>query len=624
MWNFVFNPCLAAHAFLFMTQEPRDQSSITPKPPSSDSNATISAPITITPDPSINVWAYETPLEPPLLPVTLNPRVIEINGVKFQERSDCKYKKDYYMFVDRIEASKKLTTAERKANPGEYDLNLYRNIMQQDLWFFVYFVMKNPLANHPFIVQACREIQKETGDSLEVWARDHLKTTIITVARTCQQVLINPEERIGLFSATRPLAVKIQNLIKKVFEDPFVVQCFPDILYTDPWKDAEKWTEAPEGGLIVKRKGFYKEATIASWGLVEGMPTGDHYTKLKFDDIVTKDTLSPEIMEKVKENFDMAENVGTRDRQITVVGTYYRHDDPLTYIRDKTDSITGEPLFKVRKKPATVDGSINGASVFLPEYSLQRKRSNKLYFFYCQQLLDPTPRGMEKLNRDHLLVVPKGKLPLNLYKFMVIDAAGDVGRRTDRSADSWAMAVVGVEPYRDDTGMSRVFILDMLIRPMDLVEAQKAAVEMYCRNGRILRLGIEKVGMSTTEIHICAALRAKNRYLSVDSGNLEILKPGGRSKEYRIESAVAMPLKNGKIHVVDTVEARDIERLKYEMEKFPASGKDDGLDALSYLYDLVKNYRFGVLPGEPKVESAYDSAFRRANERGDKRGWIAV
>jgi hypothetical protein len=52
-----------------------------------------------------------------------------------------------------------MSPAERKENPGENELNIFRHVIKANLWFFVFFVMKNPLANHPFIVQACKEIQ---------------------------------------------------------------------------------------------------------------------------------------------------------------------------------------------------------------------------------------------------------------------------------------------------------------------------------------------------------------------------------------------------------------------------------------------------------------------------------
>lgn len=567
-------------------------------------------------------FAYQSPLEVPD-EVELGSEVIELNGMAFQVRSDCNYKFDYVAWAKEIERSKGFTKEQKLANPGINEINLLRNLMQQDLWFIVYFILKNPLANHPFIVEACKEIEDETGDSLEVWARDHLKSTIITVARSCQKIFNDPEVRIGIFSATRPIALSFLKVIRNVLESAVVVQCFPDILYKDPYKESEKWSEAVDGGLIVKRKGFYKEPTVSAWGLTEGMPTGFHLTDLIYDDIVVHDMQSPEIMQKVKDNFDISENLGTRDRRITVVGTFYNHDDPLVYIQNKTDPITGERLFKTRKKAATENGDLNGKAVFLPESTLAKKRAGNLYFFYCQQLLDPTPRGSRKLNRNHLIEVSRKELPDRLYKFMLIDPAGNKGKRADgRKADAWAMGVIGVEPFADDSGASDIYILDLMIEEMDLIRATENAVEMYLRAGRVLKLAVEKVGMSTTEIHIANALKAKGKRVSEDKGNLQILTPAGREKAYRIESNLSWPLLNSKIHFLDTIPRAFIERLMLEMDKFPY-WHDDGLDMLSYIYDVIKDYRFNKRAEPEKGLDAYERARRKRLELVTG-GWITV
>jgi len=570
-------------------------------------------------------FAYETPLDLPE-GCTVDDKVIYINNMPWQQRSDCNYKHRYYEFFDRCVASRGMTAEEKAADPGENELNLYRVLIKKDLWFFVYFVMKNPLANHPFIVEACKEVEGEESDSLQVWARDHLKSTIITVGRACQKILSNPEVRVGIFSATRPLALAFQKLIRDLLESAFIKACFPDVVYEDPYKESPKWSEAVEGGLIVKRLGFYKEPTVSSWGLTEGMPVGFHLTDMFYDDIVTQDLVTtPEMMRRVKDNFDISENLRTRDGQATVVGTFYHHDDPLVYIRDKVDPITNKPLFVFRKKPATIDGSMNGASVFLPEATLAKRRANNLYFFKTQQLLDPTAKGTEKLSSSHLTKVARADAPKDLYKFMLIDSAGDKGRRQDgRSADAWAIGVIGVEPYSDDTGASDIYILDAVIEPMDLVTACNTVVDMYLRSGRILKVGIEKVGVSTAEVHVANALRMKKKYISVENKSLEILRPGGRSKEYRIEGALSWPLRNGKIKYLDSVPVAYIERLKMEMDKFPY-WHDDGLDMLSYIYDMIKNYKFGKRPGAGVPEDAWARSERKWKEQNNKvNGWISV
>lgn len=575
----------------------------------------------------LRTWLYKNPFSDEELPegVFLDPRVIVINNIPFQARSDCEYKRNPYKVADQVLEYKRYTQQQKLENPLHHELNVYRNEMQKNLWFIVYFASKNTLANHPFVVNACKEIQSETGDTLEVWAREHLKTTVISTCRQIQKVLNDQDKTIAIISATRPLAVSILSGIRRILEDKFVTQCFPDILYADANREAWKWSEAPEGGLFVKRKNSNaKEPTFSAWGMVQGLPVGFHFTDLVFDDIITQDLTAPDVMEKIKELFDVALNLGSRKTQTTVIGTFYHHNDPLVYVASKIDLDSGLPLFPMRKKSASDTGEEDGKPVFLTQKAYNQKRAGIKYIFYCQQLLNPTPRGSEKLNYRHLITVKKGQLPENLYKFMLIDGAGDKGKRNDhKKSDAWAMAVIGVEPHKDDAGLSRIFILDLVIKEMDLATAQSAAVEMYCRNGRILRLGIEKVAMSTTEIHIASALAARRKFVSVEMGNLQIMQPRGRQKAFRIESALALPLKHGKVHILDTVEYESRDRLYTEMEKFPAY-KDDGLDAISYVYDMIKEYRFGSQEFTTVLRDRWDEAFEKAKRGRNMTGWIAV
>ena len=130
---------------------------------------------------------------------------------------------------------------------------------------------------------------------------------------------------------------------------------------------------------------------------------------------------------------------------------------------------------------------------------------------------------------------------------MVIDQAGgdETGKK---STDLWSYAVIGVEPCIDDVGQSNVYILDLEADKMSHSEGIEGIVRMYMRNGVIDRVGVEKVGLSSTEIHITNALRARGRRVSMDAGNLKPLKPAGRSKAIRIEVALHWPLNNGKLY----------------------------------------------------------------------------
>jgi len=492
-----------------------------------------------------------------------------------------------------------------------------RNVVLNDLWFIVFFIINNNLANHPFIVQACRDVQfGPKTNTLDLWFRGACKTTVISVAETIQKILKDPEQRIALFSYTKAAALKIFRMVKYTLEtSEFLKTLFPEVLYKEPTKDAYKWAE--EAGLYVKRKGIYREPTLTAWGLLDGMPTGDHFTHRVYDDILVAEIAdSPDVNDKLKEKFDLSMNLGTFQDTDTlrVVGTPYNYNDVLMYIQDKVDVLTGEKLYTVRKKPATDNGQINGISVFQPEKALAEARSNRRTF-NAQQLLDPTPESDMKLRPELLQEIDPRDIPVNILRLMPIDPAGMRVSDT-REGDSWAMMVLGFQRVMDDIGAANVYILDMIIEPMTQDQAVKNVFQMYSRNGRISKIGVEKVGISTMEVHISNYLLSKGRVVTVENGGLHILQPGGRKKESRIEANVSWPLNNGKIFISTGIPIAYRERLKLEMEKFPY-WKNDGLDALAYGYDMAKHFRFSKVRQEEEKRSKWDE-----EQESGPRGWM--
>jgi hypothetical protein len=533
--------------------------------------------------------------------------VLEIDGIKWDPIPGVRYACGYERFFK-----------DWKAKGARFE-DCCRWMLQNDLWFLIYFGMRVSIANHPWWVDCCFDVQSgPKSHTLDLWHREAGKTTIITQAETIRQILLNPEERIGIFSYSRPAALSILRGIKQILEGSALLKaCFPDILYTDPRSEAEKWSETD--GLIVKRKGFYKEATLEAWGLVEGMPTGKHFSGRVYDDVVTADLVnSPDVMAKLKDSFDMSQNLGTVDGWHKVIGTTYHHEDLLVNLRNKVTA-DGTPVYLTRVKPATVDGTPNGPSAYLPEQRLAELRINK-QMFYSQQLLDPTPQGTQKLDKDMLREATPAEIPSRLFKFMAIDPAGE--RKSDkRQGDSWAIVVAGVEPFRDDLGASRVFILDMMVEPMTEAEALNNIVQMFCRHGQIRQIGVEKVGISTAEVHIAKALHARNRSLTVENKGLVVLRPGGRSKQQRIESALQWPLLNGKLFISTAVPSAYRERLKIEMHKFPF-WHDDALDAISYVYDMIRDFRFGTSSPDGEDER-WEGKYRR-KESSKRDSWLYV
>ena len=512
--------------------------------------------------------------------------MIEINRMKFEpipasDNGSLIYRKNYVQMAADIGSGK----LDPQATLREFILN--------DLWFFVYFVMRIPVANHPFWIQACKEVEKGPKDfTLDVWAREHGKSSIITIAETIQSILKNPNDASGIFSYVRPVAKKFLFSIKETFQhERILYECCPDVVWENCEKDSPLWSL--DEGLILRRETNRPEATVSAWGLLEGMPTGFHFERRIYDDIITEDLAeSPDMMEKVKLKFDSSQNIGKEGGIHRVVGTYYHHFDPLKYIEEKID-FNGNPKYFRRFKPATADGTATGRIVYLSQQRFDDLRLTKT--FNCQQLLDPSPKGAQRLDPDFLKPVERKFVPKELYRFMLIDQAGDQTSNLDQSTgDSWAVGVIGVEPFVDDIGQSNVFLEDLWISPASESEAIEQIVRMYLRSRMIYRLGVEKVGISTTHLQVAAALRGHGRHVRFDEGgNGVLLRPAGREKKKFIESALSWPLNNGKLHYSMAIPTAFIERLKMEMRFFPR-WFDDGLNMWSYLYDAIKDFAFSM------------------------------
>lgn len=575
--------------------------------------------------------------------------MIKINDVSFEPHPDIgtmvnpkevNYAHDYVKVVENIKGKRyarllfnkelgedpltpeeedtmRVVAGQEKAKPGYLEMCVFRDLIRSDLWFLLYFVVKpfaddqgRAMANHPFVVKACQEIELGPQDyTLDIWARFHFKSSIM-IAETIQFQLKNPEYATGIFSHKAPVAKDFLGSIRSIFENERILAVtHPDVVWDDCKREARPWSI--DEGLTLKRKSTRKESSISAHGLIEGMPTGLHFERRVYDDITTNDLKdSIDLIEKVKHAFDVSQNLKTLvNSHHRVIGTYYSHLDPLLYVRDKKD-LDGNPKYLLRFKPATIDGTAIGKPVLMTQEGIDELKGDSS--FNCQQLLDPTPQADQRLNPDFLQKIERQFIPRTVYKFMIIDQAGDDPTNKSREGDSWAIAVFGVEPVADEIGQAKVFIEQLWIEPAGESEAIDQAVKMYISAGIIKRIGVEKVGISTTHLHISKALRARGRYVEFTDDKTSpgvLLRPAGRTKKKFIEGAVAWPLNNSKLFYSSEIPNCYVDRLKMEMNNFPL-WHDDALNTIAYLYDVIKDYSF--LRAE--AEDPFTRYRRQANE----------
>ncbi len=184
-----------------------------------------------------------------------------------------------------------------------------RHMCRTSLYWLLTTALNRPDMQNDFLFSRCMEVQEEPNEMLDLWAREHYKSTIITFGKSIQDILrshgddpLEPREcSIGIFSHTRSIAAGFLGQIKSELETNTLLKyIFPDILYQDPEKESPSWSE--QGGLLVKRKDNQKEMTVEAWGVVDSQPVSVHFTHLVFDDIVVPGSVtSPEMMMKTSD-----------------------------------------------------------------------------------------------------------------------------------------------------------------------------------------------------------------------------------------------------------------------------------------------------------------------------------
>src|SRR6202171_3737325 len=323
--------------------------------------------------------------------------------------------------------------------------------------FYLLTVLLNRVdAKRPWLYARCREVEAEPDGCLDLWAREHYKSTIITFAGSIQEILKDPEITIGIFSHTRPDAAKFLAQIKGELETNEVLQAlFPDIFYATPHKDSPLWSV--EKGIVVKRRANPREATVEAHGVVETQPVGSHFRLMIFDDLVTPASVAtPDQVKKTTVMHALADNLGARGpdglKRKWHIGTRYHFGDTYQNLLDRKS-------LKPRIYPATDDGTRDGNPVLLtPEAWEITKRDQPTNVLAAQMLQNPAA-GNEAMFKKEWLKFADIR-PATLTVAIMCDPASS----RKKSSDDTVIHVWGM-----DTARNR-YLLDGYHHKMGLTE----------------------------------------------------------------------------------------------------------------------------------------------------------
>lgn len=392
--------------------------------------------------------------------------------------------------------------------------------------------------HNAWLYERCRDVEVHPYGHIDLWARFHGKSSIITFGGIIQEVMRDPEVTIAIFSATKPLAKEFLAQIKGEFEtNEHLQRIFNDVLYTNPRGISKRTIKGPDGkdleieerpskwgldrGITVRRKSHPKEATVEAHGLIDGQPTGRHFHKHFYDDIVHQDYLSEDQIKKTTERFELADNLGTRHGvDKAIAGTRYHFADTYGVIMERGAA-------KARIHAATRDQTLNGELVLLtPENWEKIKRTQGMKTVSAQMLLNPTAGN--EATFSSLWLKAYDVIPRIMNVYILVDPSKGSGPRSDRTA----IAIIGIDPAGCKYLLGGVCHRMRLTERFGWVERFKGYWENV-PGVQVVKVGWERYGKDVEIEVVQDILMQKDGMYTIEELNTP--KQGGHSKQDRIE-----------------------------------------------------------------------------------------
>jgi len=458
-----------------------------------------------------------------------------------------------------------------------------KDIFANDLWRFNREVLGWPDVNEGCHQELCSFVQSHEGKKkkLILMPRGHLKSSVVTVGYTLQQIAKDPNVRVLIGNATYEMAVNFVGQIKSVLMRNTKFR----ELYGEMDKGADRWREnqlkiGMEDDL---RTIETKEATVTAMG-VGGNLTSTHYDLIILDDVVSRDNIgTDEQIRKVTTYYRDVQDLLEPDGELIVIGTRW-HDadlygwlmDPENPESDYVDKFIREAVTNPKIVRDGMKYKLEGDKLLFPEKFSMEKLQELLdgkgpYEFSSQYLnrviTDATQKfrreWMHRYNPDDL----KGR---TLNKYIMVDPAISEAE----GADYTAMVVVGMDEF------SKIFVLDIVrerLTPLEIIDRLYLLDEEW----KPKTIGLESVAFQKAlQYFLAEEGRKRNSHLPITELRVDPTK----SKQKRIEGLQPYYARGDIYHPTTGL---NIEELERELMRFPRGKHDDIVDALAYFPQLA-------------------------------------
>lgn len=423
--------------------------------------------------------------------------------------------------------------------------------------------------------------------------RDHLKTSIWTIANCVKRIAANPNIRILLGNETSTNASHFLRRIQAVFDRNELFRwLFPELVQTASERSVWNQTE-----MLVPRSEDYPESTIEVIG-VGGAVVSRHYDLIKLDDLVGKEASeSEEVMKKTIDWYDYCESLldHPTKSELQNYGTRWAFHDVHSHAEKheiNPDRFYSAALIRVRADETT-DPSVlvlpqqayettEGWRAFWPErfpveVLLAIKKKIGSFKFSCQYQNDPRDPDKTTFRQEWLrfysfdrnLCVPRRDCPNDkpadwrgMFRTLIVDPAIS----EDDLACNTAITITGVDA--DD----RKFLLETWHGRVDPGETIQQIITLWYKWDQPEVVGIESVAyQKALKYFLEQECLRRGIYMHV----VEIKRGDKKSKKARIRGLMPY-FERGEIYCRE-----DQHQFLEEYEQFPTGKLMDVLDTIA-------------------------------------------
>lgn len=475
--------------------------------------------------------------------------------------------------------------------------------------------------------------------------RGHFKSTLGTESYPIKKSLENPNLRCLLTNAKLDNSRKFLRTIAKHFNSnprfrwvwrDWWIKKYATEYDRATMKDKLDWVVRDvQDELTLLRPGQAREATFTT-GAVDASMVSQHYGLIVADDLINREYVrTQEMVEKSILYFKDLLDLLDPDGELLVIGTRWSHMDLYAWIIEEfghkasysvpVHIIHGQLEEALQRAEGTPDGekswliSITPTSpekpVFPEEFGpkvLQELLEAKgPYEFGAQYLLDPTPAEHQKFMEEWFK--PLDLMSDTWLSTLDICITVDPAISLEDSACDSSVVVCGYDEH------NRMFFLDGVSERLSEHELPEAIFDMVARwqkKGRfLLPVGFESIGFQQLYIYTMERMMLERglffaiepiarRSMSKDERILRLV-PRLKNEFYIPRKIMKQPYsRQGKPYDL-------VEKLKWQLLKFPFAGKKDLADALADQLDIVKAHRppreLTAAPKIPKTEFVHPS-----------------